>query len=56
MLHGNFLTSLTWGVIKFGSSEELIDLDDKALICLPLGKVSGDRALVFYPLASGSQP
>lgn len=35
---------------KFGSSEELIDLAAKDLVCLPLGKVSDDRALAFYPL------
>lgn len=35
---------------KFGSSEELIDLAAKDLICLPLGEVSHDRALAFYPL------
>lgn len=35
---------------KFGSSEELIDSSAKDLVCLPLGKVSDDRALAFYPL------
>ena len=34
---------------KFVSSEELIDLA-KDLVCLPLGEVSNDRALAFYPL------
>lgn len=35
---------------KFGSSEELIDLAAEDLVCLPLCKVSDDRALAFYPL------
>lgn len=35
---------------KFGSSEELIDSAAEDLVCLPLGKVSDDRALAFYPL------
>lgn len=35
---------------KFGSSEEFIDLAAKDLICLPLGGVSDDRTLAFYPL------
>lgn len=35
---------------KFGSSEELIDLAAKDLVCLPLGEVSDDGALAFYPL------
>lgn len=34
---------------KFGSSEELIDLAAKGLVCLPLGEVSDDRELAFYP-------
>lgn len=35
---------------KFGSFEELIDLSGKDLVCLPLGEVSDDRGLAFYPL------
>lgn len=34
---------------KFGSSEELIDLAAKDLVCLPLGEVSDDRPPAFYP-------
>lgn len=37
-------------LFKCGSSEELIDLAAKDLVCLPLGDVSDDRALAFYPL------
>ncbi len=35
---------------KFVSSVGLIDLATEDLICLQLGEVSHDRALVFYPL------
>lgn len=38
------------GLSKFGSSEELIDLAAKDLVCSPLGEVSDDRVLAFYPL------
>ena len=45
---GGFLQSGA-ALSKFGSSEELIDLAAKDLVCLPLGEVSDDRALAFYP-------
>lgn len=38
-----------------GSSEELIDLATKDLVCLSLAEVSDDSVLAFYPFASGSQ-
>lgn len=41
---------------KFGSSEELIDLAAKDLVCLPLGEVSDDRTLAFYPLRVAANP
>lgn len=56
MFFGKVLHQVVGGLLqsgaalsKFGSSEELIDLAAKDLICLPLGEVSDDRMLAFYP-------